>query len=116
MEFLAELLTVFPDAVIVQTHRDPQATMGSFCSMVAHGRGVFSDDVDPREVGRHWLRKVRRMVDRSLEVRDARANDRFIDVSYYDVLIDPIAQVRRIYDKAGRTLSAASITIRISLL
>lgn len=106
MEFLAELLTVFPDAVIVQTHRDPQATMGSFCSMVAHGRGVFSDDVDPREVGRHWLRKVRRMVDRSLEVRDARANDRFIDVSYYDVLIDPIAQVRRIYDKAGRTLSA----------
>src|SRR5262249_48955329 len=56
LEFLAELLAVFPDAVIIQTHRDPQATMGSFCSMVAHGRGLFSDVVDPREVGRHWLR------------------------------------------------------------
>lgn len=101
MEFLKELLTVFPDATIVHTHRDPQATMGSFCSMVAHGRGVFSDDVDAREVGRHWLRKVRRMIDRSVAVRDSGHAGSFVDVSYYDVLRDPIAEVRRIYTHAG---------------
>jgi NAD(P)-dependent dehydrogenase (short-subunit alcohol dehydrogenase family) len=105
MEFLAELLAVFPSAVIVQTHRDPQATMGSFCSMVAHGRGVFSDHVDARVVGAHWLRKVRRMIDRSLAVRDAGNASSFVDVSYYDLLHDPIAQVRRIYAHAGRALS-----------
>jgi NAD(P)-dependent dehydrogenase (short-subunit alcohol dehydrogenase family) len=110
MEFLDELLTVFPDAVIVQTHRDPQATMGSFCSMVAHGRGVFSDHVDARDVGTHWLRKVRRMIDRSLEVRDSGKQASFIDVSYYDVLKDPIAQVRRIYAHAGRTLTEEAVT------
>lgn len=105
MEFLDELLSVFPDAVIVQTHRDPQATMGSFCSMVAHGRGVFSEDVEPREVGRHWLRKVRRMIDRSLSVRDARPDATIVDVSYYDICEDPIAEVRRIYDRAGLELT-----------
>lgn len=113
LEFLAELLTVFPDALIVQTHRDPQATMGSFCSMVAHGRGVFSDHVEPREVGRHWLRKVRRMIDRSLAVRDSGAAGpgaeagagSIIDVSYYDLLADPLAQVRRIYARAGLALT-----------
>lgn len=106
MEYLRELLSVFPDAVIVQTHRDPQATMPSFCSMVAHGRGVFSDVVKPREVGSHWLRKVRRMIDRSLAVRDAGARASFVDVSYYDLVADPLAQVRRIYAHAGRALSA----------
>lgn len=105
MEFLEELLTVFPDAVIVQTHRDPQATMGSFASMVAHGRGVFSDHVDAREVGAHWLRKVRRMIDRSLAVRDSGKQESFVDVSYYDVLKDPIGEVRRIYRHAGLTLT-----------
>jgi NAD(P)-dependent dehydrogenase (short-subunit alcohol dehydrogenase family) len=104
MECLFALLTVFPGALIVQTHRDPQATMASFCSMVAHGRGVFSDEVDPREIGRHWLRKVRRMIDRTLAVRDAGAEASFIDISYYHLLADPIAQVRRIYARAGRTL------------
>lgn len=105
MEYLRELLAVFPDAVIVQTHRDPRATMGSFCSMVAHGRGVFSDHVDPREVGRHWLRKVRRMIDRSLAVRDGSDRRAFIDVSYYDLLADPLAEVRRIHAHAGMVLS-----------
>jgi len=105
MEYLGELLTVFPDAVIVQTHRDPQATTPSFCSMVAHGRGIFSDDVDPREVGRHWLRKVGRMVDRSLEVRDGGASASFVDVSYYDLVRDALGEVRRVYAHAGLHLT-----------
>ena len=105
MEYLRELLAVLPDAVIVQTHRDPHATTGSFCSMVAHGRGVFSDEVDAREVGRHWLRKTRRMIDRSLAVRDGGAAASFVDVSYYDLLADPLASVRRIYAHAGLDLS-----------
>jgi NAD(P)-dependent dehydrogenase (short-subunit alcohol dehydrogenase family) len=108
MEYLGEVLTVFPGAVIVQTHRDPQATMGSFCSMVAHGRGVFSDEVDPREIGRHWLRKVRRMIDRSLDVRDGGAASAFVDVSYYDLVADPLVEVRRIYAAASLDLVPAA--------
>ncbi|MFN2378243.1 MAG: SDR family NAD(P)-dependent oxidoreductase [Candidatus Binatia bacterium] len=107
MEYLAELLEVFPDALVVQTHRDPKATTGSFCSMVAHGRGIFSDRVDAREVGRHWLRKVTRMMDRALAVRDARGGASFVDVSYYDLLEDPLGEVRRIYAAAGLPLSDA---------
>ena len=108
MEYLDELLRVFPGAVVVQTHRDPQQTMGSFCSMVAHGRGLFSDHVDPREVGRHWLRKVRRMIDRSLAVRDGGAASAFVDVSYYDLVADPLGEVRRIYAHAGLELTPRS--------
>lgn len=116
MEYLAELFEVFPDALVVQTHRDPRATTGSFCSMVAHGRGIFSDCVDPREVGRHWLRKVRRMIDRSLAVRDERDGRSFVDVSYYDLVADPLAEVRRVYDAAGLELTPEAAEAMRALL
>jgi len=109
MEYLDTVLDVFPEAKIVQTHRDPRKTTGSFCSMVAHGRGVFSNAVDPKEVAEHWVRKVRRLMEVSIATREQRAErggegvdeGAFIDVSYYDLLKDPIAEVARIYDFAG---------------
>lgn len=101
MEHLDVFLKVFPDATIVQTHRDPRQALPSFCSMVAHGRGIFSDCVEPREVGRHWCRKTRRMVESTMQARDGADGARFLDVSYYDLLKDPIAELRRICRYAG---------------
>jgi hypothetical protein len=105
MESLDALLAVFPEATVVQTHRDPERVLASFCSMMAHSRGVFSDRVDPRDVGRHWFRKARRMVARAAETR-ARFSERFIDVRYADLLADPIGEVRRVCAFAGTSLSA----------
>ncbi len=105
MEYLDTLLKVFPEATIVQTHRDPQKTTGSFCSMVSHGRGIFSDDVDAKEVARHWVKKVNRLMESSIAVREqlekSGKENRFIDVSYYDLLKDPDKEVERIYQFAG---------------
>ena len=112
MEYLDVILNVFPQATIVQTHRDPQKTTGSFCSMVAHGRGVFSDQVNAHEVASHWVRKVRRLMERSMAVREAaqaQGNaDRFVDVSYYDLLQDPAAEIARIYKAAGIEFTEAT--------
>lgn len=101
MEFIDIILKVFPEALIVQTHRDPQKTTGSFCSMVSHGRGVFSDHVDPVEVAQHWVRKVDRLMRRSIAVREQLGNERFIDVSYYDLIQNPLQEIERIYQFAG---------------
>jgi hypothetical protein len=97
LEFLDTLLEVFPGAKVIQIHRDPCTTLASFCSMIAHGRGVFSDDVDPLEVGRNWYRKVRRMISRCIEVREKASPDLFLDVAYHDLLHDPMREVERIY-------------------
>ena len=101
MEYLDVFLGVFPDATIVQTHRDPRRALASFCSMVAHGRGIFSDFVDPNEIGRHWQRKSARMVRRAMQTREDAKAHRFIDVSYYDLVADPVAELRRICRQAG---------------
>ncbi|MCY3812071.1 MAG: sulfotransferase [Gammaproteobacteria bacterium] len=101
MEHLHLLLETFPEATVVQTHRDPLVAVTSFCSMVAHGRGVFSDRVDPAAVAEHWVAKARRMIARSLAARDASEPGRFVDVSYADLLRDPMAELIRIYARSG---------------
>ncbi|UJR79058.1 sulfotransferase family protein [Sandaracinus amylolyticus] len=101
LEWLDVLLDVFPDATIVWTHRDPQQVVPSFCSMLAHGRGVFSDDVDPHEIGRSWLRKGTRMMTRAMDVRKRVGDARFVDVRYGELMENPLAVVRRIEERTG---------------
>jgi hypothetical protein len=105
LEYLDALVTVFPEARIIHTHRDPAVTQASFCSMIAHGRGVFSDAVDPEEIGREWLRKVGRLVKRALEARRRLGEDRFLDVYYRDLVRDPMRQIERVYGFIGLSLS-----------
>ena len=90
LEHLDVLLKVFSGATVVQTHRDPRVAVSSFCSMVAHGRGMFSEHVDPAEIGRHWCDKTHRMVERVMKTRAETPGGRFVDVSYYELIGDPM--------------------------
>jgi hypothetical protein len=93
------LLDVYPDAMIVQTHRDPLAVLASVSSLHCVLRSAASDAVDPREVGREQVELWSRTLRRGLAQR-ARAPDRatrFFDVHFPDLLADPLACVRRIY-------------------
>ena len=113
MEYLDKVLSLFPQATIIQTHRDPQKTTGSFCSMVAHGRGVFSDSVDAKEVAQHWTNKVERMMRLSIAVREKSMREQadakhFVDVSYYDLLTDSLSSIQKIYQSAGIELTQAA--------
>ena len=101
LEYLGLLLRVFPEARVIQGHRDPSKTTGSFLSMVAHGHGMFTDSPDPEEIGRHWVRKCRRMTEcgmayrRSLSPEEERK--RFMDVQFTDLMADPLAVLESIY-------------------
>ena len=105
-EYFDPLLEVFPNATIVHTHRDPLKTSPSLFSMLTHLQMIFSDEVDPNRVANHWLNKIENMARRTLATRE-RVQDRgFVDVSYYDLVQDPIAEVERIYQAASKELTA----------
>lgn len=105
LENLDVILDVFPDAKIVQTHRDPIRVVASFCSMIAHSRAVFSAQVDPFEVGAQLGEKAVRAVTRAMQVRDRAGPGTFLDVAYADLVSDPMKEVRRIYDFIGLELA-----------
>ena len=101
LEYLDVFSKVFDGATVTQTHRDPRVTLASFCSMVAHGRGILSDRVDPAEIGRYWCRKAHRVVELAMQTRDEIDAGQFVDVSYYDLMNDPVAELRQICELAG---------------
>ena len=55
---LDALLAIYPDARIVQTHRDPLEVVASLVSLITKLRGLGSDAVDPLEIGADWASRL----------------------------------------------------------
>ena len=76
------LLSVYPDALFVQTHRTPVDAMASVSSLVTILRSAFSDAVDPFTIYREAIQYWSETMDKFLNERDRLANDRICDVEY----------------------------------
>ncbi len=103
---LPALLSVYPNALLVQTHRTPVDAMASVSSLVTILRSAFSDAVDPLTIYREAIQYWSETLDKFSNERDRLANDRICDVDYDQVCRDPIAAVRQVYDHFGWSLSA----------
>ncbi|MQM24083.1 sulfotransferase family protein [Glycomyces albidus] len=89
---LDSILRVFPDAQIVLTHRDPNTVMSSLCSMVESLYSIHlkRGAVDPKEIGRFWLRELADGMEECRRVRAASGRPgRFIDVKYHRLTGSP---------------------------
>jgi hypothetical protein len=105
MSSMPALLSVYPDALFVQTHRTPIDAMASVSSLVTILRSAFSDSVDPFTVCREAIHYWSETMDKFLNERDRLASTRICDVEFYEISRDPIAAIRRIYDYFGWSLS-----------
>ena len=98
---LAGLLAVFPEARIVQTHRDPAAVLPSLCSLCEILRGAASDAVDKPAIGAHWHARLKAIFEQATAVRATAAEGQILDIQYADLVVDPIATVQHIYAHHG---------------
>lgn len=92
--FLEPLLQVFPNAGVVWTHRDPGASVASYCSMVTLSRRTMFGRVDPRALGAHISDRFVQGLRRATQCRDHVAPERFFDVPFEALQADPAAVVR----------------------
>jgi hypothetical protein len=99
------LLSVYPDALFVQTHRTPVDSMASVSSLVTILRSAFSDAVDPFIVSREAIDYWSETMDKFLHERDRLADNRICDIQYDEIRHEPIRAVRRIYECFGWSLS-----------
>jgi hypothetical protein len=106
---LAALLTVYPDASVVHTHRDPASVVGSLSSLVARNHALLAETPDLHAVGREVLERTRRTLERVERTRTAVGDDRIADIGYADLLADPVGAVRGIHERFGYALSPASV-------
>ncbi len=96
---LDALLAEYPDALIVQTHRDPVKVLPSVSSLHYALRAATSDSLDPRAVGEEQSRLWSQSLSRAVTTRERlpRHAAQFVDVQFEEIVTDPMAVVRRIY-------------------
>jgi hypothetical protein len=98
---LDELFRAYPDACIIQTHRNPVNVLPSLCSLVYRLRCLYSDQIDPHAIGRWQLEMWAHILERGLEIRRRHDPARFHDVYFTDFQRDPVGTVRGIHEHFG---------------
>lgn len=97
---LPALVAEYPDALFIQTHRDPLRIIPSLSSLFATVRRTFSDEVSLDAVAAEWASPILDALDRSVDARKSGLipADRVLDVQYAAFLADPIGTIRSIYE------------------
>ena len=106
MKHLEALLDVYPDACIVWTHRDPARVLASYVELIVGFRAIYEQDLDRAAIASEQLEVWAAGAERAIAVRARHDPARFLDVMFDELVADPIATVRRVYERFGLELGA----------
>ncbi len=108
LEQIGPLLTTFPDATIVVTHRDPVAVVQSTITMLTYGARTAYRTTRPEWYRDYWTERIGLLLDASLRDRHLLPADRTVDVFFDEYMADELGTLQRVYDAAGIELSDAA--------
>jgi len=99
---LEQLLKVFPDATIIQTHRNPLEVLRSATALTRVLHGLYARPGDLAEILSHEAAVCADGAELFMRFRDdhPELSDRIIDVRYPDLIGDPVGTVRTILERA----------------
>ena len=102
LEQIPALLSVFPDATFVVTHRDPVAVTGSVLTMLGYAARMTTDHPDPVAIGRYWAPRIEQLLAACLRDHELLPRERTVHVRLDELVADDLAVVQRIYAAAGQ--------------
>ena len=104
---LDKLLAEYPDAILVQTHRDPLVVISSISALTCHLRKLASDTPTIRQAAEQSSAEIVLGLDRSMQWFDdgVVAENRIVDVEFADFMRDPFTTIEAIYERLGRDLT-----------
>ena len=107
---LEELFSVFPDAMIIQTHRNPIDVLKSSMQLVEVLQGLFARP-DRERIQEREGRTLAETMERSIRFRDQHPElaGRFLDLNYAEIVSDPLGSVRKIYQHLDRPLTQTAL-------
>jgi len=105
---LDALLEVYPDALVIQTHRAPRTAIASVCSLAAQASAGWSPVFAGPVLGHDQLELWASGLELFTAERATRDPARFHDVWYRDLVADPVGTVAAIYAHFGLELGGAA--------
>jgi len=109
LEQFGPLLTAFPDATVVITHRNPVEVTASMTTMIAYGRRLSTDRPDLKAIGRYWAERSIDLLSGCMNFHDRLPRERTIDIRIQDLMADEMGTIKKIYRVAGQPLEGGSI-------
>lgn len=107
-EQLPALMSVYPDATVVFTHRDPMESLQSIVTEAAYEGRFREHRVDVAWHLEYWTDRVRRLLEAYVRDADVVPDDQRVDVHFADLVGDEDAVMRRLYDVAGLPVTEQS--------
>jgi len=108
LEQIGPLMSTFPDASIVVTHRDPIAVVQSTITMVTYGARTAYKTPEPEWYRDYWVDHIGRLLDTSMRDRHLLPEGRTTDVYFHEYMADEMGTLQRIYDAAGIEFTEAA--------
>jgi hypothetical protein len=110
---LAALMRVFPDAMVIQTHRDPLEVLESSSRLTEVVQRIFARRQDRRELAIREARILADGMDRITRFRETHPElaSRFVDVNYNDIVSDPTATIRQLYRQLDLPLAHPTLEL-----
>jgi hypothetical protein len=99
--FLKYLFKVYPDAYIIQMHRDPLEVVPSMASLSSISRGIHSNEVNEMETAQQFLELTAHNINQSILYRQNREKNRILDISYTELVNNKIGTMKNIYTWLG---------------
>ncbi len=96
--YVDTLLETIPNAMIVQTHRDPVEVTSSVNSLMYTLQSYVTESLDVRRAAATNTDLFVYFVEQSMAARERIPASRILDVRYADLTADPVGTVRKIYD------------------
>ncbi len=116
MYHLPELLSVYPDALFVQPHRDPVTVMASISRLIEVIRSVSFEHQDRAALGEELLHLWHDGQVRMMAYRKAHPGLPIHDMRYKDLAANPVEAARGVYRFAGMDFDArAEAAMRVWL-
>ena len=102
LEQFGPLLAAFPDAMIVQTHRDPVRITASVCTMITYAQRMNARKVDPTAIGHYWADRTEDLLRASIEQRHLVPKDQVLNVRFHEYMADQIGTLKGVYKFIGQ--------------
>lgn len=112
--FIDALLEVFPDACIVQTHRDPVDCITSYTSMISLQERTLTGRIDWPALAQRLTNLFLVGAQRAHAARQRHCEHPFFDVQFDELVRDPAGTVRNISDHFGIAAPSTS-TVKTEL-
>ena len=105
---LGALLDEYPDALVIQTHRDPVTVISSVSALAALLRSMASDDASVAHAADEYAEDILVGLARSVTARvdGTLPADQVVDVQFGEFMADPFTTIGTVYDALGLEFTA----------